>query len=100
MVTIALCCYGNREMAHRAVERAFEVYAESCDPITEWTQVAKILTEKQAEFLNRNGIHTIMELCCFSRSDLENIDGSNRKKMVAKIEEALNYNGFEFRASE
>jgi len=97
LVTIALGIYGSRDMALRAIERAFETYAESGEPVTEWTNVSKLFPVRISSYLTRNGINTVMELCCFSREDLAGMDGGNRAKMAATIEETVGKYGFELR---
>lgn len=96
-VTIALGIYGSKEMAYGAVDRAFKLFAEEGEPVTEMTSVSKVFPIRIASFLIRNGIHTILELTCFDRETLISIEGGNCFKTVDAISDQLEKYGFELR---
>ena len=96
-VTVALGIYGSREMAYGAIDRAFKLFAEEGEPVTEMTNVSKVFPIRIASFLTRNGIHTILELTCFDRETLCSIEGGNCFKTVDAISDQLEKYGFELR---
>ena len=96
IVTVALSCWGNREMAKRAVDRAFEVWAEVLDPITNDSPVTMILSVRVANSLIRYGVRTVGDVCLFSRTSLASIGGIEQNTALS-IERELEKHGFKLR---
>jgi hypothetical protein len=98
IVTIALACWGNQEMAKRAIDRAFEIWAEESEPVSLSSAVTQILSPKVSNALIRYGIRTVGEICLFSRNSLATIGGIEQNTAL-NIERELEKHGFKLRDS-
>jgi hypothetical protein len=96
MATIAMACYGCKEMAHRAIDRAFEVYAEKRKPVAGKTYMAELVSIRIANNLVKNGVRTVEDCCLFSRYTLATLGGFDLKTAI-EIETILQRHGFDLR---
>jgi hypothetical protein len=95
MVSLALACYGNKEMAHRAIDWAFERMSDLQRPVDN-SHVNQVFQTRVANALELHGIRTVRELCQFNRATLTAIGGFDMKT-VLRIESELAEHGFSLR---
>lgn len=98
MVSIALACYGNREMAYRAIDRAFEMWEQEQEPITLETSVGNLFKIRMTNSLEKGGVGTVKELLTFSVDELMRIANISHTTAVA-IDNVLQKHGLGLRKS-
>lgn len=96
MVTIALACYGNREMAFAAIDRVFAEWQASQQRVTLDTSVGQIFRIKIRNSLEKGGVHTVRVLTEFSADQLVRIANINLNTAI-EIDSLLQQHGFGLR---
>ena len=89
MLTIALACYGNQEMAESIVSRAFDVWAEDANSVTLDSPVESVFPARISSKLALQDISTVQNLVRLSIVQIAMLEGFSFKSAL-KIENILN----------
>lgn len=96
MAEVAMAVHGNRDMAHRAIDRAFELYEEmELEVVTLDSHISSITSVRVATILQQNRIETVGDLASFSIDEVASFRNLGLVQ-AENLELALASHGFEF----
>ncbi len=96
LVAVVLASYGNRDMAYRAIDRAFEINADEQNATLLDSTVDTIFPTKIANKLAGHSLWTIRDVCELSVIELLQLEGI-LFRTAQKIQKILEKHGFELK---